>query len=57
MERRRLWRSDPGRLHVTEDVADILRKTKMFKLTDRGEMSVKGRGLHSSTSQLNLSSF
>jgi hypothetical protein len=35
-------RSDPGRLHVAEAAAEILRKTGMFKLTDRGEMAVKG---------------
>jgi hypothetical protein len=36
-------RSEPGRLHVAEAAADILRNTGMFKLTDRGEMAVKGR--------------
>ena len=39
-------RSDPGRLHVAEAAAEILRKTGMFKLTDRGEMAVKGRACH-----------
>ena len=29
-------RSDPGRLHVAENAANILRETGMFKLTDRG---------------------
>jgi hypothetical protein len=35
-------RSDPGRLHVAAAAADILRRTGMFNLTDRGEMPVKG---------------
>jgi hypothetical protein len=35
-------RSEPGRLHVAEAAAEILRKTGLFKLTDRGEMAIKG---------------
>ena len=38
-------RSDPGQLHVAEAAADILRKTGMFMLTDRGEMAVEGKGV------------
>jgi len=38
-------RSDPGRLHVAENAANILRETGMFKLTDRGELVVKGKGV------------
>jgi class 3 adenylate cyclase len=38
-------RSEPGRLHVAEAAAAILRETGMFSLTDRGEMTVKGKGV------------
>ena len=34
-------RSDPGRLHVAEAAAEILRNYRMFTFTDRGEMAVK----------------
>ena len=37
-------RSDPGRIHAAEEAAEILKRTGMFRLTDRGEMAVKGKG-------------
>ena len=48
-------RSEPGRLHVAEAAAHILRDTGMFKLTDRGEMAVKGRVFPNHFCQPNLS--
>jgi len=30
-----------GRVHVAETAAELLRKTGIFKLTERGEMTVK----------------
>ena len=38
-------RSEPGRLHVAETAAELLKKSGMFKLTDRGEIAVKGKGI------------
>jgi len=37
-------RGEPGRLHVAETAAEILRKTGIFRLTERGEIEVKGKG-------------
>lgn len=38
-------RGEPGRLHVAEAAAELLKKTGMFQLVDRGEMAVKGKGV------------
>jgi class 3 adenylate cyclase len=38
-------RSDPGRLHVAAEAAEILKRSGLFRMTDRGESAVKGKGI------------